>query len=56
MTFDTRNNIPRVGRIIIARGCDSADVSPIVFFGPHILKSLRISTCDLIEASPEPLR
>jgi transglutaminase-like putative cysteine protease len=41
-TFDPRNNIPRIGRIVVARGRDAADVPLINSFGPHVLKSFRV--------------
>lgn len=46
-TFDPRNNMPRIGRIIIARGRDAADVPLINSFGPHVLKSFRIWTYEV---------
>jgi transglutaminase-like putative cysteine protease len=49
MTFDPRNNIPRIGRIVVARGRDAADVPLIVSFGPHVLTSFRVWTYDLTE-------
>jgi transglutaminase-like putative cysteine protease len=49
MTFDPRNNIPRIGRIVVASGRDAADVPLIVSFGPHVLKSFRIWTYELNE-------
>lgn len=42
MTFDPRNNIPRIGRIVVARGRDAADVPLVNSFGPHFLKSFRV--------------
>ena len=47
MTFDPRNNIPRIGRIRVARGRDAADVPLINSFGPHKLKSFRVWTYDV---------
>lgn len=47
MTFDPRNNQPRIGRIVVARGRDAADVPLINSFGPHILKSFRVWTYDV---------
>ena len=38
-TFDPRNNMPRIGRIVVARGRDAADVPLINSFGPHVLKT-----------------
>jgi transglutaminase-like putative cysteine protease len=43
-TFDPRNNARRIGRIVIARGRDAADVPLINSFGPHTLKSFRVWT------------
>lgn len=47
MTFDPRNNVPRIGRIVVAYGRDAADVPLINSFGPHILKSFRVWTYDV---------
>lgn len=49
ITFDPRNNIPRVGRIVVARGRDAADVPLIHSFGPHVLKSFRVWTYDVTD-------
>ena len=32
--FDARNNIPRIGRVLIVRGRDAADVATSSTFGP----------------------
>src|SRR4029077_12304545 len=45
-TFDARNNIPRIGRVLIARGRDAADVAISSTFGPHTLTSFRVRTDD----------
>jgi len=37
VTFDARHNKPRIGRIVIARGRDAADVAMITSFGQHYL-------------------
>ncbi len=42
--FDPRNNAARIGRIIIARGRDAADVPLIHSFGPHRLQHFRVWT------------
>ena len=52
VTFDPRNNIPRIGRIIVAYGRDAADVPLINSFGPHFLKSFRVWTYDVTNAEP----
>ena len=41
-TFDPRNNEPRFGRILIARGRDAADVPISNTFGPNTLKSFKV--------------
>jgi transglutaminase-like putative cysteine protease len=43
-TFDARNNEPRIGRILIARGRDAADVAISTTFGPNTLESFRVWT------------
>ena len=43
-TFDARNNIPRIGRVLIARGRDAADVALSNAFGPAILTSFKVWT------------
>ncbi len=41
-TFDPRNNAPRVGRILMARGRDAADVPLVQTFGPHMLRHFEV--------------
>jgi len=36
--FDARNNVPRIGRVLIGRGRDAADVAISNTFGPNTLK------------------
>jgi transglutaminase-like putative cysteine protease len=43
-TFDARNNTPRIGRVLIARGRDAADVAITTTFGPNTLESFRVWT------------
>jgi transglutaminase-like putative cysteine protease len=43
-TFDARNNTPRIGRILIARGRDAADVAIATTFGPNKLTSFKVWT------------
>ena len=52
VTFDPRNNMPRIGRIVIARGRDAVDVPLINSFGPHVLRSFRVWAYDV--ANPPP--
>ncbi|GBD48365.1 transglutaminase-like domain-containing protein [Methylopila sp. Yamaguchi] len=49
-TFDPRNNIPRIGRIVVARGRDAADVPLINSFGPHTLTSFKVWTYEVDQA------
>jgi len=42
--FDPRNNIPRVGYVLIAQGRDAADVPISNTFGPNVLKSFKVWT------------
>jgi transglutaminase-like putative cysteine protease len=41
-TFDARNNTPRIGRVLIARGRDAADVALSNSFGPSILAGFTV--------------
>jgi len=43
-TFDARNNLPRIGRVLIARGRDAADVALTHTFGPTTLTSFKVWT------------
>ena len=43
-TFDPRNNIPRIGRVLIAQGRDAADVPITHTFGPNTLVSFKVWT------------
>jgi transglutaminase-like putative cysteine protease len=43
-TFDPRNNVPRIGRVLMARGRDAADVALTTTFGPNTLTSFRVWT------------
>lgn len=43
-TFDARNNMPRIGRVLIARGRDAADVPITHTFGPNTLVSFKVWT------------
>ncbi len=46
-TFDARHNQPRIGRILISRGRDAADVAMITSFGPHRLAKFKVITEEL---------
>jgi transglutaminase-like putative cysteine protease len=47
-TFDARFNTPRIGRVLIARGRDAADVAMVTSFGPSPLVSFKVSTEELV--------
>jgi transglutaminase-like putative cysteine protease len=42
--FDARNNTPRIGRILMARGRDAADVALTTTFGRNELRAFRVWT------------
>jgi transglutaminase-like putative cysteine protease len=46
-TFDPRNNVPRVGRILMARGRDACDVAIATTFGPNTLESFTVWTDEI---------
>ena len=43
-TFDARNNMPRIGRVLIAQGRDAADVPITLTFGPNTLVNFKVWT------------
>jgi transglutaminase-like putative cysteine protease len=49
-TFDPRNNVPRIGRVLIARGRDAADVALSNTFGPNTLAGFRVWTDEVTDA------
>jgi transglutaminase-like putative cysteine protease len=49
-TFDARHNVPRVGRVVIARGRDAADVAISTAFGQSDLKSFKVHTDEVLAA------
>jgi transglutaminase-like putative cysteine protease len=52
-TFDARHNIPRIGRILIARGRDAADIAMITSFGPHSLNKFHVTTEELPDSGAQ---
>ncbi len=46
-TFDPRNNQRRIGRVLVARGQDAADVAISMTFGPNQLQSFKVWTDEL---------
>lgn len=47
-TFDPRNHIPRIGRVLMARGRDAIDVAISTTFGPNVLAGFQV-WCDEIQ-------
>jgi transglutaminase-like putative cysteine protease len=47
LTFDARHNVPRIGRVLIARGMDAADTAITTHFGPNTLEKFRVWTDEL---------
>jgi transglutaminase-like putative cysteine protease len=43
-TFDARHNVPRIGRVLIARGRDATDVAISNAFGPNTLVGFKVWT------------
>ena len=50
--FDPRNNMPRIGRVLIARGRDAADVAIATTFGMAFLESFTVITDEVNEQVP----
>jgi len=42
--FDARHNVPRIGRVVMARGRDAVDVAFTTSFGPTTLERFTVST------------
>jgi transglutaminase-like putative cysteine protease len=51
-TFDPRNNMPRIGRVLIARGRDAVDVAISTAFGPNTLEGFKVWTDEIAETDP----
>jgi transglutaminase-like putative cysteine protease len=55
-TFDARHNHPRIGRIVIARGRDAADVAISTMFGPTELVRFKVLTDEVRSGEAIPLK
>ncbi|CAA2137688.1 transglutaminase family protein [Hyphomicrobium sp. ghe19] len=53
-TFDPRNNVPRIGRVLVARGRDAADVAMTTTFGPNTLEGFRVWTDEITDSALLP--
>lgn len=47
-TFDARHNTPRIGRVLMVRGRDAADVAMITSFGAYDLRLFRVWTDEIV--------
>ena len=54
-TFDARNNTPRIGRVLMARGRDACDAALSTAFGPNTLEHFVVRTDERSWPAP-PLR
>ncbi len=53
--FDARHNVPRIGRVLMARGRDAADVALTTTFGINQLQSLTVWTDEIgVGSTAEP--
>ena len=52
--FDARHNVPRIGRVLIARGRDAADVALTTTFGLNTLQSFQVWTDEVPPGSERP--
>jgi transglutaminase-like putative cysteine protease len=50
-TFDARHNVPRIGRVVIARGRDAADVAMTHTFGTAWLTEFKVVTEEVAESA-----
>ncbi len=50
-SFDARNNIPRIGRVLMARGRDAADVALTTTFGVSTLQTFNVWTDEVPSVS-----
>lgn len=47
--FDARHNMPRIGRITVARGRDAMDIPMLQTFGQHTLRRFEVVTEEVID-------
>lgn len=48
-TFDARNNTPRIGRVLMARGRDACDVALANTFGPNTLQRFTVWSDEVVD-------
>jgi transglutaminase-like putative cysteine protease len=54
-TFDARHNVPRIGRVLMARGRDAVDTALTTSFGPTQLVQFTVWTDELAEDDGGPV-
>jgi transglutaminase-like putative cysteine protease len=47
-TFDARNNVPRIGRVLMATGRDASDVAITTSFGTSLLKNFEVVSEEVV--------
>jgi transglutaminase-like putative cysteine protease len=52
-TFDARHNVPRIGRVLMARGRDAVDVALTTSFGPTALEKFTVWTDEIAKDERE---
>ncbi len=55
-TFDARHNVPRIGRVLMARGRDAVDAALTTSFGPTRLEKFTVWTDEVSGPQAEPAR
>ena len=53
-TFDARHNLPRIGRVVMARGRDATDVAISTSFGTADLHKFDVVTDEVVEGAAAP--
>ncbi|MFT4247954.1 MAG: transglutaminase family protein [Pseudomonas sp.] len=51
-TFDAHHNVPRIGRVLVARGRDAADAAISTTFGFNTLEKFEVWTDQIADAAP----
>jgi transglutaminase-like putative cysteine protease len=54
-TMDARHNVPRIGRVLMARGRDATDVALTTAFGVAKLQKFTVWTDEVNDAGPTPV-
>jgi transglutaminase-like putative cysteine protease len=48
-TFDPRNNVPRIGRVVIGRGRDALDVAMVTTYGAPVLETMVVWADEIVD-------